>query len=117
MFVLVLSSEALLVPLSLFPLSWNPIDRTVDVAISNDLILPSNPPVTIDVPVAAAASDDEEEPAVTANDNSGPDSMLCVSTNGLVDDAVSWTRTAPSQLVEANSFFPSLFDNEEAGRY
>ena len=86
------------------------------MAISNDLMLPSNPPVTIAVPVAAA-SDDDEEPAVTANDNSGPDSMLCVSTNGLVDDVVSWTRTAPSQLVEANSFFPSLLDDEEAGRY
>lgn len=107
MFVLV-PSEALS-----FPISWNPIDCTVDVAISNDLIVPSKPPVMID------AVSDVDEPTPTANDNSGPDSMLCVSNNRLLDGFsldVSWTRIAPSQLVEAKSLFvPSSED--EGGRY
>ena len=85
----------------------------MDVAISNDLMLPSKPPVMM------VADSDVDEPVLTAKDKSGPDSMLCVSNNRLFDGfslEASWTRIAPSQLVEARSFLPPSSE-DEAGRY
>ena len=85
------------------------------MVISNDLMLPSNPPVTI---VFASDDDDDEPTTGIANDNSGPDSMLCVSINGELVAAVSCIRIAPSQLVEANNFLLSLsLDDDDDGRY
>jgi len=98
------------------PLPCDPIDCTTDAVISNDLMLPSNPPVTI---VFASDNDDDEPTTGAANDKSGPDSMLCVSINGELLAAVSCIRTAPSQLVEANNFLLSLLldDDDGDGRY
>mmetsp|Transcript_6518 Transcript_6518/g.18712 ORF Transcript_6518/g.18712 Transcript_6518/m.18712 type:complete len:210 (-) Transcript_6518:264-893(-) len=90
-------------PPFLLSLWWKPIDLTVEVAVSNDLMLPSRPPATM---VVASG---------IARESSGPDSMLCVSKRGLIvllvlvddpsssDSDVSCTRTAPSQLVDARS--------------
>ena len=81
-------------------LPCDPIDRTTDVATSNDLMLPSKPPVKI---CDVSDDDDDDEPVETANDNSGPDLTLCVRSNGALSVAlVSWIRTAPSQLDDAN---------------